>query len=74
MRIRRTHITLTLISVLLFLFPLVLHVPNPYGNPVIQEVHETSHTILFFFAQLALMVVVRRCRSEWSLVWVVLGT
>lgn len=74
MRIRRTHITLMLISVVLFLIPLVLHVPNPYGNPVVQEVHETSHTILFFFAQLALMVVVRRRRPEWSVPLIVLGT
>jgi VanZ family protein len=74
MRIRRTHVTVMLISAVILLLPIVLHIPNPYGNPVVQEVHETSHTVLFFFAQLVLLVIGRRRRPEWPLWWIMLGT
>lgn len=74
MRIRRTHVTVMLISAVILLLPILLHVPNPYGNPVVQEVHETSHTVLFFFAQLVLLVIARRRRPAWPLWWIMLGT
>lgn len=74
MRIRRTHVTVMLISAVILLLPIVLHIPNPYGNPVVQEVHETSHTVLFFFAQLVLLVIARRRRPAWPLLWIMLGT
>ena len=74
MRIRRTHVTVMLISAVILLLPIVLHVPNPYGNPVVQEVHETSHTVLFFLAQLVLLVIARRRRPEWPLWWIMLAT
>lgn len=74
MRISRTHIAVAAISVGILLLPIILHIPNPYGNPVIKEVHETSHTVLFFFAQLALMVIVKKRRPEWRLASIMLGT
>jgi hypothetical protein len=74
MRIRRTHVLFTLIAALILMLPIVLRVPNPYGNPVVQEVHETSHTVLFFIAQLVLLMIVRRRRPAWPLWLVILGT
>lgn len=74
MIIRRTHVIFMLIAALILMLPIVLHVPNPYGNPVVQEVHETSHTVLFFIAQLALLLIVRRRRPDWPLLVVIAGT
>lgn len=74
MRIRRTHVSVMLLSAVILLLPIVLHVPNPYGNPVVQEVHETSHTVLFFLAQMVFLIIVRRRRSHWPLVPLMLGT
>lgn len=74
MRIRPTHISVMLLSAVILLLPIVLHVPNPYGNAVVQEVHETSHTVLFFLAQMVFLIIVRRRRPHWPLVPLMLAT
>lgn len=74
MRISSSRLAIALISSGLLLLPILFRIPNPYGNQVMQEVHETSHTILFFFAQLALMLIVQKRRPEWPLAYVMLGT
>jgi len=74
MRIRRTHITFLLVVALILMLPLVLRVPNPYGNPVVKEVHETSHSVLFFFGHLVLLMMVRQRRRMWPVLPMIAGT
>lgn len=74
MKFTRSRLAIVLVLGGILLLPILFRVPNPYGNQVMQEVHETSHTVLFFFAQLALMLIVHKRRPQWPLGYIMLGT
>lgn len=74
MRLSNARIEFVVVILFLITLPIALRIPNPYGNPLIQEVHETSHTVLFFFAQLWLMFYTKRLKPSWSLSLTVLST
>ncbi len=48
----------------LLALPLFLRIPNPLNNPLMSELHEFSHTGLFFLVELLLLVVIRY-RTQW---------
>lgn len=74
MGVPRSALLLTPILATLLLTPLALKVPNPYGNQLVRELHEASHTVLFFVVQLALLLYLRIKRPQWRLLHLMLGT
>ncbi len=53
-------IALAVLLLGLWLLPIAYALPNPWGNSLIQELHESGHSYLFFVFQLALLVLLRR--------------
>lgn|GEM_PF-7069865 len=65
MGVSRSTLLLAPLLAVLLAAPLVLRMPNPYGNELLLELHETSHTLLFFTVQLALLFYLRVARPHW---------
>ncbi len=74
MGVSRSALLLLAILAALLYAPLALRVPNPYGSQLIREVHEASHTVLFFIVQITLLLYLRRTRPHWNLAYLMLGT
>lgn len=65
-------VTLTAVIFLpLLALPLFLRFPNPLNNPLMSELHEFSHTGLFFLVELLLLVAIRY-QSQWRTIRVLL--
>jgi hypothetical protein len=65
MGVPRSTLLLIPIVAALLLAPLALRLPNPYGSELLLELNETSHTVLFFLVQLALLHYLRTTRPDW---------
>lgn len=61
----RSTVLLVPVMAALLLAPLALRMPNPYGSELLLELHETSHTLLFFVVQLTLLFYLRSARAHW---------
>lgn len=65
MGVVRSTLVLAPVLAALLLAPLALSMPNPYGSELLLELHETSHTLLFFTVQLTLLFYLRSVRPSW---------
>jgi hypothetical protein len=74
MGVSRTTLLFIPVTGALLLAPLALRMPNPYGDELIFELHEASHTVLFFVVQLAILFYLRALCPAWRTTTLMLVT